>query len=270
MDTSPSFLSSSACLQHVYTLTSLHYASVTKRKMKLKETAATSSLRSDLLAAQHHAQVKYYYQYDFPDQQERYHLLPISISGTHPTPIIGKPNEELIAQLEIHICANVAKVPLGQANAAPVAQNYLGLVLMDAEHQMLEPKVAFVFSALPVALDHGAGANPMAAQIVENNCVSTKGEKDHCKGMEVHACIANQIITTVKNKYISALEHDVVGYSNLTLLQFLAHLRVHYLQVMMEDLKENLAAQAPWNASEPIETVFEQIKKAWKYAADCC
>eukprot|EP00957_Ditylum_brightwellii_P029508 2229976-Ditylum_brightwellii.AAC.1 len=66
--------------------------------------------------------------------------------------------------------------------------------------------------------------------------------------------LQNQIIATVKERYIKALWQGIVGYSNRTSYEFLAYLYAHYGTITPAILQELYTRMTqPYNPALPIE-----------------
>jgi hypothetical protein len=85
-----------------------------------------------------------------------------------------------------------------------------------------------------------------------------------------HNCdkaLRNQIIAAVEERYIKALRQGIVGYSNRTSYEFLAHLYAHYGTITPAMLQESYSCMTqPYNPALPIEMFFEQLDMAKELA----
>ena len=80
--------------------------------------------------------------------------------------------------------------------------------------------------------------------------------------------LRNLILNAVDNKYITDLEDDLTGYAKVSPLELMTHLWTSYGTVDDADHAANEEAmKKPWAPPEPIDTLFEQLKKGQEFAA---
>ena len=79
--------------------------------------------------------------------------------------------------------------------------------------------------------------------------------------------LKKQILATFDEVYLKGLRNHHVGYQNVTARQMIQHLYTNYGIITPADLDDNDARmREPFDASKPIEELFEQIEDATDYA----
>eukprot|EP00957_Ditylum_brightwellii_P171971 13093095-Ditylum_brightwellii.AAC.1 len=104
---------------------------------------------------------------------------------------------------------------------------------------------------------------------IKNEC------QNHCAQLVTfqtyHTCdkaLRNQLITAVEEQYIKELCQGIVGYSNCTTNEFLAHLYAHYGIITLSMLQESYTKMIqPYNPTMPIKKFFELLEAAQDLAS---
>ena len=79
--------------------------------------------------------------------------------------------------------------------------------------------------------------------------------------------LKNQILKSVDEQYINALEHEITKYSQVTPRALLEHLWKHYGKITEADLRANEARmKTTWHPPSPIEDLFKQLRDGQKFA----
>ena len=93
-------------------------------------------------------------------------------------------------------------------------------------------------------------------------------KQTYLKYLATITALRNLILNSVDNKYISNLEHEDTGYARVTPLKLMTHLWDSYGTIDDADhAKNEESMKQPWNPPEPIDTLFEQLKKGQEFAA---
>jgi hypothetical protein len=75
------------------------------------------------------------------------------------------------------------------------------------------------------------------------------------------------IIDLFEDPYLGALSDEIVGYTRCTSLQLLSHLLTYYAMTTPPELKQNCEClNTPYDPSQPIKNVFQQIQDAPAFA----
>jgi hypothetical protein len=83
----------------------------------------------------------------------------------------------------------------------------------------------------------------------------------------VDQAIKKLIIESFDDAYLNALSDEIVGYANCTSLQLLTHLLTYYDMIAPTELTHNYERlNAPYDPSQPIETLFKKIQVARAFA----
>jgi len=79
--------------------------------------------------------------------------------------------------------------------------------------------------------------------------------------------IKQQIIAAVEPTYLHVLEDELTGYSQVTPLAMIQHLKTEYGKVTTSDLEANRRELSqPWSPDDPIETLWHRIDTIARFA----
>ena len=79
--------------------------------------------------------------------------------------------------------------------------------------------------------------------------------------------LKTQILKSVDDQYINALEHAITKYAQVTPRALLAHLWQQYGKIAESDLRANQTRMlATWHPPTPIEDLFKQLRDGQKFA----
>ena len=178
-----------------------------------------------------------------------------------PTKISGLPTYETIKRLNNDISANAALVhtDLGGGN-----HGHLGLTVNPTIYATVSgtPYVA------PVSPDPPALAGFTGPQITAANRRYDAGKKKFANFVALQNALKKQILSSVDDIYLSAIEQPYIGHANRTVLELLTHLYDTYAKISPSDLiKNNQKMTAPWDPNQPFEYLVRQIQDAVDYAA---
>ena len=102
---------------------------------------------------------------------------------------------------------------------------------------------------------------PTAAQISEAHRLPLSHQKTFRLYHDVDKALVRQIIAATPTIYLNALNDRLFGFSRVTCLQMLTHLRTQYGQVTMEMKDANMQRMsAAWQPPTPIDTLFQQLE----------
>ena len=185
-----------------------------------------------------------------------------TILATFPYPNIpvieGLPTFSTIKALHLKLNANAASV---QSNLGDGNQGLIYLTVSDEVYATLS-EVPFI-----------EPANPGVVPIFPQNA-STRLQTEIRRDFDENRRVFNQynnadkalkqlLLSAVDDMFIKALKHPISGYSNVTTKQLLNHLYDRYGQLTPQDLKDNDDyLHQPYDATSPIENLFEQIETA--------
>ena len=83
----------------------------------------------------------------------------------------------------------------------------------------------------------------------------------------VDKALKQQLLGCVNDMFVRALRNRHIGYTNITTLEILTHLYNTYAQIKPSDLDANYKRmKAPYDVNLHIETFFDQIEDAVKFA----
>ena len=171
------------------------------------------------------------------------------------------PDAAYLRTIQRELYANCSAVPsaLGGGN-----HGHLGLIMPAAEYANLS-NVAFAVPACP--------AQPVYAgvQLAQRNQAETYATQlrnyDACTA--VISLIKQQILQAVPHEYLAPLNDALLGFSQATPAQLLAHLRNTYGAITTDDLEANFSRlSTPWDPTTPIETIFTNVRDCMSFAND--
>ena len=83
----------------------------------------------------------------------------------------------------------------------------------------------------------------------------------------INAALKKQILDATEATYITSLKDRTTGFVRVTTHQIIKHLYTNYGRITVETLMENEPRmKQPWDATTPIELLFEQIDDGQAYA----
>ena len=183
----------------------------------------------------------------------------------HPTvvPILGVPNYESIAALNLKLNANAASV---QSNLGDGLLGLLYLTITPAEYNTLSA-IAFEPPANPGSapeVPDDATDNQIAA-IVRTHSTALQLFREYTA---TDKALKQQVISSIGDLYLKTLSHRITGYANTTTLQMLTHLYATYGRLSPSDLQANDARlRQQYDPHQPIEAFFDQVEHAVSLAA---
>jgi len=190
-----------------------------------------------------------------------------SVKENFPHPNIpaqpGMPTYEVIAAAHRKLKANAASVT---STLGGGTHGLLGLTILLATYQTITGH-AFVAPFNPGALPTNIAATATQAQIGE----AVRQHKERLKIWKEYnvtdQTLKNQLLSTFDEVHLKGLRNRHVGYQNVTAHDMIQHLYTNYGVITQADLDDNDARmRESFDASKPIEELFEQIEDATDYA----
>jgi hypothetical protein len=127
--------------------------------------------------------------------------------------------------------------------------------------------VPFVPPIAPTAEPTFPNDAPTAAQITEAHRILLVRQKTFRLYHDVDRALVRQIIAATPAIYLSALNDRQAGFSRVTCLEMLTHLKSKYGKVTMEMKDENTRRMAAaWQPPTPIDTLFQQLEDGVYFA----
>ena len=190
-----------------------------------------------------------------------------SIRDSFPFPTLptqnGVPTYETIKAIHMKLKSNAASIPstLGGGN-----QGLLGLVLDDAVYHTFTGH-HFTIPAYPGALPTiptGSTA-PQISEIVRQHSEQLRIFNEATR---TDQALKQQLLGAYNEMYTRGLRNIHTGYSSVTTLTLLTHLYTSYGRITTMDLDTNdTQMRTPYDATQPIECLFEQIESGQEFAA---
>jgi hypothetical protein len=79
--------------------------------------------------------------------------------------------------------------------------------------------------------------------------------------------LKQQLLNTIDKAYIRGLRNRHTGYNNVSTMQLLTHLYTTYGVITPIDIEDNnTKMREPFDPTQPIETLFDQIETAVEFA----
>lgn len=183
-------------------------------------------------------------------------------SSSHPFPhatlttIDSPPNAASIKQLTREVYANLRSVYSANGGGA---NGHLGLAMPTAQY-VIRAGLPYVDPQHPGPLPvHAAGSTgPVITAINRAYDHSLAEFQTH---HSVNESVRAQILQAVPNIYTQALEDPDFGYSDVTIISILSHLRTTYGQLTPKDLEDNRELlKDRWNPDAPLEDLWKHIR----------
>jgi hypothetical protein len=188
-----------------------------------------------------------------------------SLTYPHPvlSPIVRTPNNASIQILQKQLYANARAIHSTRGGGL---NGHLTLV-MPAPDYLVPTGVAFDVPLHP-------GDSPVhvpaatAPQITEANRRFKYDLAKHRLFCVVAEEIKQQVLLAVPNRYFCVLEDVDYGYSDVSVLTILPHLKATYATMEPEEIENNCARlTATWNPEDPIEELWQRIQEIQRFAA---
>jgi hypothetical protein len=173
------------------------------------------------------------------------------------TPIIGVPTAGTIRLLTKEVYAAARAV----YSAGGGGQNgHLGIAMPPAAY-LARANVPFDIPIHP-GIQAPAPAGATAPVITELNRVYDKRILTYATYSTVRSNIRTKILTAIEPTYITTLQDPLFGFADVTINQFLTHLRTTYGTLDAAELEDNRnQLSAAWNPDQPLENFWSHIIK---------
>ena len=175
----------------------------------------------------------------------------------HPvlTPVNGPPTNSSLQLLKKELYTNAMAIHSTHGSGH---FSHLAIIIANAEYTALASK-AFIAPIHPgEAPIHAVGATN--AQIMETNCQFLADQSEYKLFLMVSQELKKQLLAAITTIYLLPLQHETLGFANVSCAAMLTHLSVTYCVITPDQLKDNHdKLEAPWNPDDPIEGLWECI-----------
>ena len=176
--------------------------------------------------------------------------------------IVGEPTFDLLQDVHRKISTNAASVPTTLGGGG---HGYLGMTTTMQNYFALTGAI-FNPPNDPGPLPQ-IPPNATAAQIGTIERTHKESKRLYQEYIAVGNALKQQLICAIDETYLRGLRHNIYGYMNVSILQMLTYLYENYGDIEPGDLTENNKRfSAPYDASSPIENLWEQIEEAMAFA----
>ena len=178
--------------------------------------------------------------------------------------IVGTPNNSSLQALQKQMFANARAIHSTRGGGD---NGHLALVMPPPAY-LVRTGVPFVAPVHPGdAPVHVQGATGPA--ITETNRRFKHDLAEHLLYQTVTEELKQQLLAAVPTRYLSILEDADYGYSDVSIIEMLTHLRTTYATIEPEEIESNRnALTAAWNPEEPIEDLWNRIQEIQRFAND--
>ena len=178
------------------------------------------------------------------------------------TPISGEPTNTSITMLKRQIYANAME---NTCTLGCGVLGYLGLIMPEAD-----------FRAKQLAITPGnfqPFVKPVPTEPSDDD--STTTEDAYKEGMRklrdynaMESKLKQQLLASIENTFITALEDAEVGFAMVTSKQILQHVITEYGNITLDELAANIETlNEPWNSELPIRLLWDRIKECQRIGA---
>jgi hypothetical protein len=174
----------------------------------------------------------------------------------------GLPTYKTIADVHLKLKANAASVV---SELRGGVHRLLGLVLPPATYATLT-NVVFNTPVNPGTTPNieAGGTAVQIHEIVRQHKENIRVWREY---NATDKALQQQLINTFDEPYIQGLRDRHTSYNNVSAMQILTHLYTTYGVITPIDIEDNDAKmRAPFNPTQPIEVLFDQIETAVKFA----
>ena len=189
-----------------------------------------------------------------------------SIRKGFPFPVIAKhpglPTYETIADVHLKLKANAASVP---SKIGGGAHGLLGLILPPATYTLITNEIFWA----PV----NPGSLPVVADTATQYQIS-KQVRQHKEELRIwqeyrftNQALKQQLLQTFDEAYVRGLRNYHTGYTNISTQHLMTYLYTTYGVITPADIEDNDSKmREPFDPTQPIETLFDEIESAFEYA----
>jgi hypothetical protein len=185
----------------------------------------------------------------------------------HPTlkKLQGQPANKSLQLLQKQLYANTMAICSTREGGE---NGHLALVMPAVEYNLRTGGIPFEPPIHPgIAPIHGAA--PTQPQVTETNRAYTAATlTKHKMFSTVGAELKKQVLQAVEVRYLTILEDPDMGFTDVTVLAMIAHLKTEYGTITNADRELNRAdLSAKWNPDDdPIEDLWKRIQEAQRYS----
>lgn len=184
------------------------------------------------------------------------HLLATHAPGAEPT-------YETLMPVITQLNANAASIPSSGGDG--ILGHLVLTIGTNAYTAISQGNVPFVPPVNPGEYDPPV-AGTAAARADARSIHDDHAEK-HTTYYGTDSCLKQQLLACTANIHTKSLEHRVYGYARVTTRELIVHLQTAYGRITVNDLSANDERMCvPWNDTEPIENLFEQVDDGAAYA----
>ena len=178
----------------------------------------------------------------------------------HPVipPLIDQPTYQNLCQMNLRLNANAASI---QTTLSDVG--FLALTMTRSEYSKVT-KTKFIIPANPGPFPSDNLPDDQTRSIIANYNIRLAEWQAYTS---TDAVLKQQVLGAVPDVYTSALKHPATGYAFASTLDILTHLFAAYGKIHPSELRLNHQAMlTPFDTSQPIEVLFEQLETAEDFA----
>jgi len=170
---------------------------------------------------------------------------------------LGTPHNTSLKLLTKEIYANACAIP---STCRGGGHGHLGLVMPVMEYVVIAG-IAFQLPAHPGLVSmHAASANAATRQ--ENIRLFDTTIKELSIATMVQEEIKKQLLIAVNCLYLAALDNDMFGFADVTVVAMVTHLHTNYGPITCAKLETNRASITTiWIPDNPIETLWERLQE---------
>jgi hypothetical protein len=179
-------------------------------------------------------------------------------------PIIGTPNYETLSVIFRILSANATSVP------CPLGNGQLGWLRITINEDLYNSLSNTPFVA-PINPGYAPNlpAFPTANQVSLLQATHKEQLRLWNEYNTIDRALKHQLIGAVEGKFISAIRNRITGFSTLSTRTIMEHLLYTYGRILPSEIVRNDGLfRKPFDANEPIETLYEQIEDAMQLATD--
>jgi len=178
------------------------------------------------------------------------------------TKIHGQPTSHDLTNLEKEIVSILANIPttLGGGN-----YGHVGVIMDPTEYNTMTGGINFDFPENPGIYPAGLAANATAGTRAREEAIHKEliAQFETLEGVKLGT--KDLILEAVDNEFLSEIEHDTLGYLNVTPRQMIMHLLSRGGALDFADTKELLAQRdGEWDVTENPQLYFNRVEKAIK------
>ena len=107
----------------------------------------------------------------------------------------------------------------------------------------------------------------MATRIFATNTLHSQSHNDFSTYCKTQVTLKSQLLAAVDDAYVNELNDPLWGYSQVTVLQLLTHLRETYGRITPDQVDKNAATlDREWNPEDPMEKFWQRVRECHSFA----